>query len=67
MVMGRHCIGVDVGGTTVKIGIFETDGTLLKKWEVPTRKEEGGKYIMEDVAASIRKTIEELSLIHIFQ
>lgn len=53
MVMGRHCIGVDVGGTTVKIGIFETDGTLLKKWEVPTRKEEGGKYIMEDVAASI--------------
>ena len=62
MVMGRHCIGVDVGGTTVKIGIFETDGTLLKKWEVPTRKEEGGKYIMEDVAASIRKTIEEMGI-----
>ena len=60
--MGRHCIGVDVGGTTVKIGIFETDGTLLKKWEVPTRKEEGGKYIMEDVAASIRKTIEEMGI-----
>lgn len=62
MVMARHCIGVDVGGTTVKIGIFETDGTLLKKWEVPTRKEEGGKYIMEDVAASIRKTIEEMGI-----
>ena len=35
----KKCIGIDVGGTTVKIGLFETDGTLLFKWEVPTRKE----------------------------
>ena len=47
----KKCIGIDVGGTTVKIGLFETDGTLLFKWEVPTRKEEGGRYILEDVAA----------------
>ena len=26
--MEKKCIGIDVGGTTVKIGIFETDGTL---------------------------------------
>lgn len=51
----KKCIGIDVGGTTVKIGLFETDGTLLFKWEVPTRKEEGGRYILEDVAASIRE------------
>ena len=49
----KKCIGIDVGGTSVKIGLFETDGTLLFKWEVPTRKEEGGRYILEDVAASI--------------
>ena len=36
---GKKCIGVDVGGTSVKIGLFETDGTLRFKWEVPTRKE----------------------------
>ena len=53
----KKCIGIDVGGTSVKIGLFETDGTLLFKWEVPTRKEEGGRYILEDVAASIREVL----------
>ena len=57
--MSKKCIGIDVGGTTVKLGIFETDGTLLDKWEVPTRKEDGGKHILEDVAASIRHTLQE--------
>lgn len=57
--MSKKCIGIDVGGTTVKLGIFETDGTLLDKWEVPTRKEDGGKHILEDVAASIRHTLLE--------
>ena len=43
--MAKKCIGVDVGGTTVKIGLFEITGELLKKWEVPTRTEENGKNI----------------------
>ena len=51
--MGKKCIGIDVGGTSVKIGLFETTGDLLLKWEVPTRKEEGGKYIIGDVAVPI--------------
>lgn len=57
--MEKKCIGIDVGGTTVKLGLFETTGTALHKWEVPTRKEEGGKYILEDVAASIKKVLAE--------
>ena len=57
--MEKKCIGIDVGGTTVKIGIFETDGTLVYKWEVPSRKEENGAYILPDVAASIRKKLNE--------
>lgn len=60
--MNHKCIGIDIGGTTVKIGIFETDGTLLEKWEIPTRKEDGGRYILEDVAASIRKRIKSMGL-----
>lgn len=54
--MKQYCIGIDVGGTTVKLGLFqlhEGDGTLLEKWEVPTRKEDGGAHILPDVAASI--------------
>lgn len=57
--MGKKCIGVDVGGTSVKIGLFETNGELLDKWEVKTRKEEQGKYILDDTAASIKKTLAE--------
>ena len=57
--MGKKCVGVDIGGTTVKLGLFETDGTLLHKWEVTTRKEDGGKYILPDVAASIREVLNQ--------
>ena len=60
--MSKKCIGVDVGGTSVKLGLFETDGTLVDKWEVPTRKEEGGRYILDDVAASIRKVLGEKNI-----
>lgn len=57
--MGMKCIGVDIGGTSVKIGLFEVTGELLDKWEVETRKEEGGKYILPDVASSIKSRTAE--------
>ena len=57
--MQKVTIGIDVGGTTVKVGLFKLDGTLIKKWEVPTRKEEDGKFILPDVAASIKSTLKE--------
>nr|WP_297302469.1 ROK family glucokinase [uncultured Lachnoclostridium sp.] len=53
--MGMKCIGVDVGGTSVKIGLFKVTGELLEKWEVKTRKEDGGSHILPDVADSIRE------------
>ncbi|MDO4330688.1 MAG: ROK family glucokinase [Lachnospiraceae bacterium] len=60
--MEKKCIGIDIGGTTVKIGIFEIDGSLLDKWEVPTRKEDGGKYILPDVAASVLAKLQEMGI-----
>ena len=63
--MGKKCIGVDVGGTSVKLGIFDVDGVLLKKWEIPTRKEEQGKYVLDDIAASIRETLKAVSYTHL--
>lgn len=57
--MGTKCIGIDIGGTSVKLGLFTTDGELLYKWEVPTRKEDGGKYILPDIAESIKKVLPE--------
>ena len=60
--MEKKCIGIDIGGTTVKLGIFKTDGSLLEKWEVPTRKEEGGRYILPDVASAILAKLQEMEI-----
>lgn len=53
------CFGVDVGGTTVKMGLFNTDGTLLHSFEIVTRKEEAGKYVIGDIAEAIEKTLKD--------
>lgn len=57
--MKKYAFGVDIGGTTVKMGIFETNGNLLDTWEIPTRIEENGKYILGDIAGAVEKKLEE--------
>ena len=60
--MGLYCFGIDVGGTTVKCGLFTTEGALVEKWEIPTRLENEGSYILPDIADSIKEKIEELGI-----
>ena len=60
--MGTYCFGIDVGGTTVKCGLFRTDGTMVEKWEIVTRTENNGEAIIPDIAETIEKKIEELHL-----
>ena len=60
--MSKIYAGVDLGGTTAKLGLFEEDGTLLRKWEIPTRKEDGGKHVCPDIAESIKKNMEEAGI-----
>ncbi len=59
MDMKKYCFGIDVGGTTVKCGLFSEEGVLLDKWEIDTRKEENGRHILPDVAASILEKLAE--------
>ena len=42
-------LGIDIGGTTCKCGVFTTDGTLVYKDEIQTRKDEGGSLILSDI------------------
>ncbi len=60
--MGSICVGIDVGGTSVKLGVFEGDGQLIRKWEIPTRKEHNGASILTDIAVSVRRTLNELEI-----
>ena len=57
--MEKICIGVDVGGTGIKLGMFREDGTLIKKWDFPTDTSDNGSRILPDIAESIRKTMDE--------
>jgi len=57
--MSKYVFGVDVGGTTVKLGFFDVEGNLLDKWEIPTRTENGGEKILPDVAESIKAKMAE--------
>lgn len=57
--MGKFAFGIDLGGTTVKLGLFDTAGTLLESWEIPTRKENSGEMILPDIAAAIRSKMAE--------
>lgn len=51
--MKKYAFGVDVGGTTCKIGFFETDGRLIDKWEIKTNTENGGESILSDVSKAV--------------
>ncbi len=57
--MSKVVYGVDIGGTTVKLGLFSVDGTLMEKWEIPTRKDGNGSLILPDIADSIRESMEK--------
>ncbi|MCM1044350.1 MAG: ROK family glucokinase [Candidatus Gastranaerophilales bacterium] len=57
--MKQYAFGVDIGGTTVKMGLFDKDGILLDKWEIPTVTDNAGAAILPDVTASIEKRLKE--------
>lgn len=60
--MKPYAFGIDIGGTAVKLGLFQTDGTLLEKWQIPTRTEENGAYIISDALESIRAAVAQRNI-----
>lgn len=61
--MKQYAFGVDIGGTTVKMGLFTSEGELLEKWEIPTRTENDGVNILPDIAESAKKKMEEKGIL----
>lgn len=60
--MEKVCFGIDVGGTTVKMGLFQLDGQVLDKWEIVTRTENNGENILADIAQSIDAKLKEKAI-----
>ena len=60
--MKEYAFGIDLGGTTAKIGLFTTSGALLEKWEVATDTSNAGEHILENLAAAILGKMNEQSI-----
>ena len=60
--MEQYVFGIDLGGTTAKLGLFRHSGELVSKWEIPTRPQNHGEHILPDLAASMQAKLEELGI-----
>ena len=62
--MEKFYVGVDVGGTSIKMGMFSHTGELLEKWEIPTRVDEDeqtDRILPQVLKKNVRKKMEILS------
>ncbi|MDD3361704.1 MAG: ROK family glucokinase [Hespellia sp.] len=58
----KYCFGVDIGGTTTKMGLFEAGGEILDKWEIVSHTENGGEAVLPDIAEALGKKIAEYKI-----
>lgn len=57
--MKKYVFGIDIGGTTIKIGLFKSEGTLEETWEIPTRIQDGGSLILLDISNEVSNKLNE--------
>lgn len=60
--MEKYCFGIDIGGTTIKCGLFTNEGILLEKWEIVTRRENKGELVPYDIGETIQAKIKERNI-----
>lgn len=58
--MKKLALGVDIGGTSIKLGIFDAE-TLIFKWEIATIKEKGFEGVLLDISESIKEKLKDLN------
>lgn len=60
--MEKKLIGIDLGGTSIKLAILSQAGELLQKWSIPTNVLDEGSHIVDDIIASIQHHFDVLQL-----
>ena len=53
----KYIFGVDVGGTSIKCGLFTEEGSIAEKWEIPTDTTDRGSHILKDIADSLNDAV----------
>ncbi|MDQ0299697.1 glucokinase [Salibacterium salarium] len=57
-----YLLGIDVGGTSVKMAIFSQQGKLIDKWSIATNQKNNGEFILEDISVSVKEKWQELDM-----
>lgn len=52
-----YAVGVDIGGTAIKIGVLDEQGRMTAKRQIPTRQENKCGFVLEDTAKEINKIL----------
>ncbi len=56
--MSKKIIGIDLGGTSVKLAILTTAGEIQEKWSIKTNILDEGSHIVPDIIESIKHRFE---------
>ncbi|MFU8787256.1 MAG: ROK family protein, partial [Candidatus Izemoplasmataceae bacterium] len=62
--MAEFIYGIDIGGTSIKFGLFTLKGTLLRKWAIDTNLKDSGSHILKEIAQEIKQQPESIDKIH---
>lgn len=60
--MDQVIFGIDIGGTSMKIGLFETSGRRIAKSAIPTRKDPEGLLFLRDLADELKREMHQYGL-----
>ncbi|MDO4432684.1 MAG: ROK family glucokinase [Aerococcaceae bacterium] len=60
--MAKKILGIDLGGTSVKMAIISSEGEILEKWTIATNILEDGSHIVPDMIQSIREHLDRYGL-----
>lgn len=55
--MNKFLFGIDVGGTTIKFGVFKENKELIDQWSIPTNTDDKGENILPEISKSIKEYI----------
>ncbi|MFF2875291.1 ROK family glucokinase [Gottfriedia sp. NPDC057991] len=58
--MSKMIVGVDLGGTSIKLALLTNNGEFIDKWEVPTDKSDSGKHIPKTITIAIEEKLNQM-------
>ncbi|MFC0211858.1 ROK family glucokinase [Paenibacillus chartarius] len=59
--MDKIYVGVDIGGTTIKVGLCDEEGNLTHTYEGPTDADQGPDTVLDRIAEYVKKIVEQSS------